>query len=279
MPIDASVMCNCFRDGKTKPPPVPLAQLEFDSEGYINTKPGYESIESANNLYYWEQTCCEHKGMKAAFAGIANKSGYRYFQTALAQLGWENFPTLESELYDESRATTPTRLSAIALTELDWFSQLEQVGTQTVLIDSQTRDVVKSHLTGFGGLFLRRFPSGPNTGLSDSELYVETSNSKTILFHSESFTQSKPKKKWFANEIISVVWKDLKSGKRFKSSDPLAIHKHDDQGNQSIDYYPQRMHIETDWKVFSKEFDYIVKPLKTIFQASVDTGNPVRWSY
>ena len=39
MGVDATVMCNCFREGRTTDPPVPREWLVLDAEGYLSLRP------------------------------------------------------------------------------------------------------------------------------------------------------------------------------------------------------------------------------------------------
>jgi hypothetical protein len=75
---------------------------------------------------------------------------------------------------------------------------------------------------------------------------------------------------------------DERSGRSFLS--PLGVSENvpwpdgrmqDDQGRCNS-AYPSSLAVERRKRAAS-EFDYILRPLRSVFQASLDTGNPVQW--
>lgn len=112
MGLDATVMCNCFRDGKTTLPPFPRDWFETDEEGYINLKREHNSDENWVEQYAWEQSCCEHEGMDFACERIPNWTGYRQFQAALGEIGWQKFPVLKQQLPNANGGLTSSADSA-----------------------------------------------------------------------------------------------------------------------------------------------------------------------
>src|SRR6187399_1624402 len=115
MGLDASILCNCFRDGKTTPPPFPVDWFELDKEGHINLKKEHDTDANWHKAYEWEQSCCEHEGMDFVSTHISNWTGYRLFQAALEQIGWQHFPVLKAELPNSNGGLTPCAASAQAL--------------------------------------------------------------------------------------------------------------------------------------------------------------------
>ena len=115
MGLDATVMCNCFREGKTTPPPFPRDWLEIDEEGYLNLVEEYDSAENWGKHYAWQQSCCQHEGMDFACEHISNWAGYRQFQAALGEVGWQYFPVLEEQLPNANGGLTPSAASVKAL--------------------------------------------------------------------------------------------------------------------------------------------------------------------
>jgi hypothetical protein len=69
---------------------------------------------------------------------------------------------------------------------------------------------------------------------------------------------------------------DLDNDRRFTSSTPLRVFVEGEDG-QLRQEYPHLLHVEQRG-IKAGYFSYILDPLKTIFQAAVETGNPVRWS-
>ena len=98
MGLDASVMCNCYREGKAKPCPFP-EHFYVDEEGFPALNLRHEYNEDKFEAFdEWLATCCDHPDMDFAAVFIANWKGYRSFLQALEQLGWDRFPTLHAEL-------------------------------------------------------------------------------------------------------------------------------------------------------------------------------------
>lgn len=62
MGLDATVSCNCFKEGRTTAPPIPREWLYLDSDGYWSCRPENDSDSNFAELYAWEETCCAHIG-------------------------------------------------------------------------------------------------------------------------------------------------------------------------------------------------------------------------
>jgi hypothetical protein len=92
MGLNAVVMCNCFREAKTTRPPFPHEWLEVDDEGYFNLTKSRDSDKNRIRQHEWIKFCCEHEGMNLAYECVANWNGYRLFQAARAEVGWQHFP-------------------------------------------------------------------------------------------------------------------------------------------------------------------------------------------
>src|SRR5260370_16920346 len=138
MGLDATVSCNCFKQGRTTPPPIPQDWLYLDDEGYWSCRPGHEAEHSWPELYRWKQKCCEHEGMNYASERISNWAGYRLFQEALEKVGWENFPTLQRELPNANGGRMFPESAKQALLELDRFRQFREIVMNALLIDTRT---------------------------------------------------------------------------------------------------------------------------------------------
>src|SRR5690348_8501537 len=83
MGLDASVMCNCYREGKTTPCPYP-EHFELDEEGFPRLNMPYEGNEDKFDTFEeWLVDCCAHPHMDYAAVFVANWKGYRSFLQAL----------------------------------------------------------------------------------------------------------------------------------------------------------------------------------------------------
>ena len=170
MGLDASVMCDCFRSGLTTEPPVPRDWLHVDEEGYLNLKPGHDSDGAFAEVYDWMQTCCEHPDMRYASEFIANWAGYRLFQQALAEAGWDKFPVLHGELPEANGGMTGAAGAALALGELALFRSLGEIGSNPCLVDTATGEVIQEHVAGYGGVFILDGDSGLEAGFDGRRL-------------------------------------------------------------------------------------------------------------
>jgi len=286
MGLDASVMCNCFQEGKTKKPPFPQDWLEVDSEGYFNLLKEHDTDANYFRFNEWEKDCCPHGDLEFASERISNWGGYRLFQTALREIGLEHFPALQAELPNVNGGLTQPTACALALQELEFFQSVNEYGTKTVLFNSKTAEFLQEHIEVYGGIFIMYGGSGIEVGLDEDCLYVVDSN-KIRLFESKRFKQyrkcGEPIGEGYYSEH-DVVWEDVATGKIFKSGHaisgkqiPWENGKWENKQGRCRFEYPAEFHVGHHPKLTS-DFDDIVKALKIVFEASVETGNPVRWT-
>jgi len=276
MGLDASVMCNCFREGKTRPSPF-SPHFYVDGEGFPALNLPYESNEEEFEAFdEWLLTCCDHPNMDFAAVFIANWKGYNAFLAALEQVGWEHFPTLHAALPDNNQGLTSPESARIALIELERFVAEGGGITKTFLVDSDTGESLGSSTMAYGGMFGWNSRTGMNLGFDENGFYIEDAwELNREMFRAMRFEQrvlepaslDKPQQFEFV---------DLDSGRKFICSTPLKLFTRD-QAGQLKQEYPRRVHVE-DRAVDVQYFSYILEPLTYIFKAAVETGNPVRWS-
>jgi hypothetical protein len=283
MGLDASVMCNCFRDGKITPPPFPLEWLALDAEGYINLKDGFNSDENWSKQYVWQKSCCEHEDMNFVSERISNWTGCRQFQEALEELGWQYFPVLQEELPNANGGKTSSEASAKALQELDAFVSTGEIGTKTVLVDSATGEGLYEYVAAYDGIFILDGTRGINVGIGEFDFFAVDAKSRKDLFRATRIRQFNKSGKKVSGDSDELIWEDLDTGKLFESG--IAIHGEQtpwEDGNwEKPDgrcnfKYPSAFHVERQKRLVS-DFAFIVQALRTVFQASIKTGNPVRW--
>jgi hypothetical protein len=285
MGLDASVMCNCFRQQRTSNPPVPREWLHIDEDGYLSLRPERESDEAFFKVYEWEQTACEHPGMEQASEHIGNWSGYRAFQEALEQAGWHLFPTLEAELPENNGGQTSPASARLCLEELACFRSLETLGEKACLVDSATGEEVHRHIAAYDGVFVWAGSVGLEVGLGEFDFFVRDASTGSDLFRSRHFRQRvlEPKRVGRDWDIGEVELTNMDSGERFRS--PVAVRGRqvpwpsgrweDDEGRCNF-AVPVEFHVEAR-PILPQDFDYTVTALEKVFRAAVETGNPVRW--
>lgn len=283
MGLDASVRCRCFEEGKTKEPPVPNEWLGIDEDGYLGLKPEYEDKEEEywHKLYEWEQDCCAHEGMDFASERISNWTGYRLFQEALARCDRRNYLVLDAELPNANGGLMTPELASKSLEELEHFESLESIGENVFLIELPSEEVVWEYVDGYEGVFVLSGLVGLDAGIAPpNEFYIRDRETKNILFSSSHFKQirERPQK-----SESSVVFQDQETGNQFEcdltisgQQIPWPDGRMENNSGQCNFKYPEEMKVIRK-SVGPDNFDYLINALKTIFKASVETGNPVRW--
>src|SRR5215467_534890 len=103
MTFEATVYCNCFKEGKTKPFPLPELVEHFGlNEDMIPdlNLPWDDTTKNAHKIVQeWRYSNpCEHNAMAYCSVSLATNKGYWSFHRILEQLGWEHFPTLHTLL-------------------------------------------------------------------------------------------------------------------------------------------------------------------------------------
>lgn len=276
MGLDASVMCNCYQEGKTTPCPFPQ-NYYVDEDGFPTLDLPYEQNENHYETFdEWLSTCCDHPNMDYAAVFVAHSKGYESFLQALEQLGWQYFPTLHSELPHENHGLTHSTSAQTALHELDFFKTKGEGLTKTFLINSDTGEPLASSTLAYGGMFGWNGRTGMSLGFDENGFYiVDAWELNREMFRAMRFEQHivEPTSLDKASQFEFV---DLDSGRAFVCSTPLKLFARDRVG-QLKQEYPQRVHVEQRG-VGTQYFTYILEPLTYIFQAAVETGNPVRWA-
>lgn len=286
MGLDASVMCGCYRDGHTSDPPVPRDWLEIDSEGYLNLKAEHDSTNLDVDVYGWMETCCQHPDMRAIWEVIANWYGYRLFQQALEKVGWDRFPVLRRELPEDNGGLTAASGSEAALAELAEFRRVGEVGTTIVLVDTAAGETLQEYVAAYRGVFITSGQSGLDAGIDLHGFFIRERDTGVERFRAFRFTQTllDPESYMPGPEAGRVVFRSLETDRSFECR--LAVsgnqipwpdgRMQDDQGRCRFEY-PTHLHVDVRPER-SSDFEYILKPLEIVFRASVETGNPVRWS-
>src|SRR4051812_4794754 len=94
MGLGVSVYCNCFEKGRTSEPPVPEDWLGADQYGRVGLCGEYSDPVSAERVYGWLETACEHPHQYLEGDRICNYGFYEVFQRALFNKGCEHFAML-----------------------------------------------------------------------------------------------------------------------------------------------------------------------------------------
>jgi hypothetical protein len=286
--LDAAVACNCYQEGHVTSPFPDLTRL--DEDGHLSLTLLYnEHQEEHRRFSEWKRTACQHPKMNYGRERIANWSGYRLFQAALKQAGWEHFPTLQAELPETNGGHMSPHSAALALEELAAFRHLYQ-GTVIALVNADTGQLLRrctpadASLKG-STLALTHDASGklqpyhpPHDGLfawgfgytmgfdPDGFFILEGRDGPTERFRSRHFEQRPlPALEGSPKSYMPTLYTDLASEQQcacpmraIEADTPCALRVEERQQTPA-------------------DFAYILGPLTRIFQAAIATGNPVRW--
>jgi hypothetical protein len=224
--------------------------------------------------------------MEAASERISNWAGVRMFTEALGRVGRENFPVLTKELPSGNGGVggvTTTQASDAALHELHFFRQQPFIGKIAALVDSQSGNVIFKHIAAWQGAFVWNC-HGVDAGVSECEFFIRDHTTGADLFRAIKvrqtlidpldertaylgrvrFTDLVTGTDFIARALVltrPVPWPDgrMQNDKGHGRSKPL-----------------EEFHVEIRDQS-PADFDYVLDSLTRVFQASVTTGNPVRW--
>jgi hypothetical protein len=282
MGLGANVMCRCFVEGKTQPPfSVPIKVAE-DGSLYLDLP--LEGNEETHLLFSnWRESGCAHRGMVYESEGI-NWRAYRSFQQALAEAGWEQFPTLEAELPQTNDGVTSSNAAAQMLAELAFFSEQAELGQVTILVDSDTGEELHHYIAPYGGEF-HYGPSGDIFGVDEAGFFIRRSveQGSQEVFRAMRVKQliSDPNEAAEGSQPW-VTFENLDSGVRYACAEPLVKIVYWPNGvlqnaeGQVRLGYPNRVHVLTRKRV-AADFEAVVNSLRTICEAAVQIGNPIAW--
>lgn len=284
MGLDATVSCNCFREGRTTEPPIPRDWLYLDEEGDWSCRPEHEAEYCWSELYEWKQRCCEHEGMDYASEHISNWAGYRLFQEALAKVGAGNFPTLLRELPSTNDGITLPESARQALQEIERFRQAREIGKNAVLVDTSTGFEIFEHVAAYDGIFIFGGRSGMQAGIGESAFFIRERESGRVLFQGTRIRQKllDPIPEG-SNYDGRVEFQDLVTHQTLVCSIVISGRPtpwpdgriQNDTG--AMRFSPSDgFHVEVRTTV-PADFNCVLDSLSKVFEASLATGNPVRW--
>lgn len=266
MGLDASVGCRCWHDGLTTPPPVPHDQIVEGADGYLDlAQPddAYDpAVVAAFTRWQYEQAC-PHKHMAHADVRISNWSGYRRFQQALADQGWQHFPTLHAHLPEANGGLLPAQDANAALEELTYFAALAQPVDRTVLRDEDTGETLMVSVAAYRGTAI--WSPTYQAGVDPHGFFVldTTVDPPVETFRSMRFTQ-----RLLADGRTELA--DADAQQRLVLDSPI-------KSWQDHQPPPRHLAVLTSPSEVQEEFAWILDALVTVLRAAVETGNPVRW--
>ncbi len=276
MGLDASVMCNCYQQGLTTTCPYP-EYFVVDEDGYPALKLPYDNNEDAFNTFEeWLALCCVHPHMDYASVFIASWKDYQSFLEALEQLGHDQFPALLVELPTANQGHTSPGVARAALAEFELFKTKVGEISKAFLINTETREAIGSSAMAYGGLFSLDNRTGLNLSFDEAGFVItDVWEFNREMFRAMRFEQ-RPLELESLDRPQQFEYIDLDSGRTYTCSTPVKLFVRD-ENDQLRQEYPSSLHIEQR-AITSDYYKDILDPLERIFRASLETGNPVRWS-
>ncbi len=275
MGITASVSCNCYKEGKTTPCPfgdefiynasqMPALETPFNIDED-------EAQERYRKFRVWLTTCCEHPDMNDTLAFIASWKGHQAFIEAVEALNDpKSFSLLLSHLPDGDDGVTSPELAQKMLDEIALFEARQSTLSHAVLMDTERGDVVSMGSQVLNGVLTMDRQTGYDIGFNAEGFFIRDRwEMNRVLFIAKRVEQ-----RMLLPEHQQVEYVDLETGRSFVCNTPFGKWYNGEDGVPRM--YLQHFHIE-DRPAESGRFAYVTDPLRRVLQASVRTGNPVRW--
>ena len=94
MGLDATVSCTCYKQGRIISP-FPEHTI-VNAEGQLELDLPMRGHEDEHDIFeeWLNNNPCEHDRMEFCQVRISNWGGYRSFQAALEEAGWDHFPNV-----------------------------------------------------------------------------------------------------------------------------------------------------------------------------------------
>lgn len=268
MALDACVYCRCFEEGKTKALPFDAAMVECCEDGEMIVRmPDHTPASEAlwQQLDEWEKDCCEHAGRMLAVERVANMAGQALLRSAFNALGENHFPILFDKIVKSKHAIITNEKAKEALLELAVFERKIEQGLHAVAVlenDYSAEEVVVDAVNGGyllvsqqGSVFLRE----------DGFMITEPGSSK-IAFQAMNFTQTQSFDRQEKQRF--TLYADKATGLEHRMViDPLDFGMKEPAVELSV--YCRKSQL--------KDFEKMIYALKTLFEASVKSTNPVKF--
>lgn len=271
MGLSAAVRCRCWEEGKITSPPPFAEHVYLDGEGWLGLDLSWAEHQEEHSAFDdWMRNCCAHPDMERAWVSISNWGGYRLFQQQMRDFGLEHFPVLTEVLPEVNGGLAPAEKAAAALEELDRFCA-QEFGEDIELVALDNGQTIQTYIEAYDGVF--QLSGEGEAGVDSSGYFVRHGHGeqKAEVFRSMRFSQEHLGRKKFRLT-------DLPSGRSIITSFGVCTHLPGRwPGSGKLrEVYPGQLEVQRRALAFT-DFQYILEPLRTVFRASLETGNPVCW--
>jgi len=308
MGLNATVACNCYREGKTPPPPS-SAHVILDELGEPTLDLPYASNRSEHEKFdEWKRNACQHEDMWLAFERVGNWTGVGLFLDMMEVVGWDNFPKLREQLAESNAGITPAVEAQGMLADLDRFMALPRLGDKVCLVDAVTGDPIVDYFGRRQVRFLARgeidFELDPSSFVvrrrrPGEEVGVELFRSRHFQqellsgFDSDAqqaAPQSPPsgvigrlaqrlRGRSTADPASAVEFVDCDSGARITQHMALQIKasgRSAESGGPEAVRFPRELRVDHR-TALPGDFNDVIHAIASACRASIATGNPIRW--
>ena len=201
---------------------------------------------------------------------IASWKGYQQFVDALHELGEVYFPTILDQLPDGDEGETSPEKASTMLDELQYFIARQENIKQAILVDSERGGDVSMGSNVMGGVLSMDRVSGYDLGFDENGFFVRD----RWELNRELFRAMRVEQKLVHPESLTVEYVDMDSDKSFQCNVPFGKPI---PGNEGVPRMMlERFHIEIR-PTHEGRFSYIVAPLQSVLEASVEDGQAISW--
>jgi len=274
MGLNAFVLCNCWKEGKTTVPPINRELIYYDEDNdcfSVHCSEGTSNEEKwrlEDLIKEWARNCCIHPNMKYCDEHIGNWSSVRELQQAVIKCA-DTFTVLPSIFPSCNGGCVEPEIAEKALQELDMFCQNLEKQNGLYLIDAKSGDKIYAYIAGYKGVFA--FSGDIGTGFDHNGLFVHNEKTGEEYFRSMHVTQEllEPEERVSVNgesyTSYPSLLMDIASGKTYRNYFTIGGEK---SGYTELKVIMRPL-LEADF--------YSIEPLRKVLRASVETKNPVCW--
>lgn len=201
---------------------------------------------------------------------IASWKGFQQFVDALHELGKEQFRMILEQLPDGDEGETAPEKATVMLRELETFIEQQANVQQAILVDSERGGDVSMGSNVLGGVLSMDRTTGYDLGFDEQGFFVRD----RWELNRELFRAMRVEQNLIHPESHTVEYVDLDNGQTFQCNVPFGKPIPSEEGVPRM--MLQHFHIELRPTPPSR-FAYIVTPLKSVLEASIESGDTISW--
>ncbi|MDR1432554.1 MAG: hypothetical protein LBI99_10615 [Propionibacteriaceae bacterium] len=299
------VACTCCRDDLTTEPPVPRAKIKYDKYGNIMQKRSKTPEDDSEKFWDWRyEGACSHRNMRVVDE-IWDARDWRAGGEAGEIIASGRFPYLEqvldnSDSFNYAEVLAAPESAAVALKDLDAFSQLTPHGTTRVVLDAEgdiaVRPVDYAQLPAPGFKPLNdvyenresdgRWDASPDKldrlieiGLEGTEFVVRNHPNHEELLRAKRIRQTVDTSDYTSWSIWGLVWVVLENADTHKSVAGYSQGIRKGSYNAVLEAIRRGTFLEAASaaevpRVWTDDL-WPLRFLRELLEASVKTGNPL----